>query len=191
MKDEETIPVSFSSSFPTLLPSLLVRCGGEVDSRGFLSGEVEVLESKSMVVSGEVFEVRDRFLDDLVNDSEEEEAEEGEDETDERLIEEEGFFEVEADAKEDGFDGANELLSDETGFLGGLRRRDIGWTGGFNSTITISEPCEEAGERISKVVEDFRFFLIGPTTEFSLPFSFSFSFSFPFIPALARISSLI
>lgn len=126
MKDEETIPESSPIFFPTLSPSSPVRCAGGVGSRGFLTVEVVVSESTSMVVSGEVFEVRDRFLDNLLNDREEEEAEEGEDDTDERTIGEEGFFEVKAEAKEEGFDRENELLSDGTGFLGGLRRRDAG-----------------------------------------------------------------
>lgn len=197
MNDEETIPELFPISFPTLSPSSLVRGAGGVDSRLFLTVEVVVSESKLMVVSGEVFEVRDRFLDDLVNDSEEEEAEEGEDDTDERTIGEEGFFEVEAEAKEEGFDRANELLRLETDFFGGLRRRDISWAGGFDSAITISESCEEAGERILEVTEgfvgssSFRFFLTRAIAEFSFPFPFPSSLPFPFIPALARISSLI
>lgn len=61
------------------------------------------------MVSGEVLEERDRFLEDLLDDDEEAEKGDGGDDAGERTIGAEGCFEVEAEARE-AFDGTKELL---------------------------------------------------------------------------------
>ena len=93
----------------------------------------------------------DRFLEDLLNDDEEEEAKEDEgDVAGERAIGDERFFEVEA---REIFDEAKEVPRFEVIFFDCFRRREVVGTGALGSTTMISESCEEAGERVLKVID--------------------------------------